>query len=87
MFVLAGCASHSPGDIETVPLAPDCDSGRPAAVIASGGCTDGVRFRAVAVFTCEDGRVLYGIENRWAFAGDDWWTLGGQPLWDDCQNL
>ena len=86
VVLVAGCGAGSP-DRTTVPPAPDCGSGQPAAVIAASGCTDGDEFQTVAVFTCDNGRRLYGIDNRWAFAGDRSWTIGGQPLWDDCRNL
>jgi len=86
--LLSGCNTSQP-DTPTSsipPAAPDCATGHPTAVIASSGCMNGTEFQAISVFTCANGRTLYGIENRWAFTGDDWWTLGGQALWDACQS-
>ena len=84
--LLVGCSTVD-HDEPVPPPVPDCAAASPTAVIAAHGCTDGDEFQTVAVFTCDNGRRLYGIDNRWAFAGDRSWTIGGQPLWDDCQNL
>ena len=86
LVFLAACSS-SPVDPVPVPLTvPDCATAQPAEVIVSSGCTDiDGEWQAVAVFTCDGGRLLYGIGNRWAFAGDATWTVGGQALWDLCR--
>lgn len=85
ILVLASCGSNIPDREDDPPPAPDCAVGSPTAVIAAGGCMDGTEWQAVAVFSCDNGRRLYGIDNRWAWVGDDWWTIGGQPLWDACR--
>lgn len=88
VLVLAGCTTSGAddSDVTVPPTTPPCVGAHPADVIATSGCLDGTEFQTVAVFTCDNGRTLYGIDNRWAFAGDDLWTIGGQPLWDACRD-
>lgn len=84
VVLAAGCSS-STGDGPRVRVAPRCLGSGPVAIIDAGGCLDGGEFRSVARFTCGDGVILYGIENRWARPGDLAWTHGGMELWEECR--